>query len=346
MAVHLRRDRRGTCARNAASLPARNGRFSAEAARCGFTLVELLVVIIVIATLIAILLPAVQAARESANRISCANHLKQIGAALQIYNTQLGTFPPGALAADSWVDKSNQHVMVWDEAATGQFGQSWMLHIMPYVEQQSTFRQWNFRSNVLGNANLAQVDFPLFYCPSRRSGVRGEDIQIMFQNWNAGGTDYGACVGGGNAAEDMYQNHPMHWGPYLDGNWGELTGIFAVNSMRRSTELRDGASHTIMIGELQRLTLPCGTNLGCSSWSHDGWAAGGVANLFDTGMSSPIPNPGGMNNNFYQSPGSDHLGGAQFGFADGSVRFIDQSINVNVFVALGTITGGENTNGY
>ena len=123
-------------------------------------------------------------------------------------------------------------------------------------------------------------------------------------------------------------------------------GIFGrVNVSTKFSEIRDGTANTIMTGELQRITEGTPT-------SKDGWVIGGPATLFTTGAMfrregttcKPVASPSDgllMNNGFFGSPGSDHPGGANFGMADGSVRFFPTSIDPNVFALLGSMADGE-----
>ena len=310
----------------------------------GFTLVELLVVIAIIGILIALLLPAVQAAREAARRMQCSNNLKQLGLGLHSYHSATGSFPPCAVTSGTSALWGGEAYDVRVEARSGEHGTSWMLHILPYIEQGMIFDQWNFGLNVLGNAIVAQTDIAAFYCPSRRSTVRGSDIPIMFENWTKGGTDYGGCTGGGNAFSDDFGSSPPcgHWAvdhrvyPERAGQMGIFgsmnTGGFAIK------EITDGTSQTIMTGEMQRVYQP---EVGCQHISEDGWAVGGVGNLFDTDGTIDMPTGGGMNNWYFENPGSDHPGGAQFGMADGSVRFISENIDDLLFEYLGTASYGE-----
>ena len=70
-----------------------------------------------------------------------------------------------------------------------------MMYILPYIEENRIYKSWNFSKSVIGNSDLAQTDIKMFYCPTRRAGIRPGDEQIMFQNWRSGGTDYGGCLG-------------------------------------------------------------------------------------------------------------------------------------------------------
>ncbi len=311
-------------------------------ARCAFSLVELLVVITIIGVLIALLLPAVQAAREAAWRIQCCNHLKQIGLALHTYAQAHGALPPGCIVSTGHPPGWEP----WQEAkSTGllkQHGTSWMLQILPYLEQKNIYDQWDFTTNVVGNSQVAQSDISIFYCPTRRNGIRSEDrAHLPAYAWTRGGNDYGGCIGSGNGwtnnsyryfTEPASGNEAEHW------QYRSRVGIFLPNASARFSDIRDGTSSTIMIGELQRLVSPPS---GVSSV--DGWAAGGVATLFTTNddEKSGGYQTGGMNNKFFESPGSEHPGGAHVGMADGAVHFIENSVNVLLFRHLGSMADGQ-----
>ncbi|MFH1301878.1 MAG: DUF1559 domain-containing protein, partial [Planctomycetota bacterium] len=193
-------------------------------AKRGFTLIELLVVIAIIAILIALLLPAVQQAREAARRSTCKNNLKQIGLALHNYHDTHKVFPPGAIVTmiDTGSGTSTQWTP-WLEAGNttgaGRHGTSWMLMILPFVDQANIYNKWNFRTNVLGNRAQAEVDIPGFYCPSRRSKIRKVELRIQLgenpsattpvNGFTKGGTDYGACIGSGNGFGDGSPGHNL-----------------------------------------------------------------------------------------------------------------------------------------
>src|SRR5690606_35118076 len=131
-------------------------------------------------------------------RLQCANHLKQIGLALHNYCTANGAYPAGAIITQD--DFPSSPYNVWQQAQSGRLGWSWMVAILPQIEQQNVFDRWNFAgsANVATNAEVARRDIPIFYCPSRRNRPQGDDLNLMFMGWNSGGTDYGGCIGSAN----------------------------------------------------------------------------------------------------------------------------------------------------
>lgn len=314
--------------------------------RNGFTLIELLVVMAIISIMVSMLLPAVQNARETARRTQCQNHLKQMGLALHSYHDVHLCFPPGSIAAnpssvvvDCGSTDSFDAVDVWGEASStsnGTHGTSWMLRILPQIEQSNVFKKWDFSQSVLTNESVARRNLPLFYCPSRRTEIRsGDDRAIMFQNWTAGGTDYGGSLGGC----DGFHNCGSHESWMVETGrrpLSECQGIFWVNSHITMASVKDGTSHSLMTGEVQRLRDRSAASLTLET-SQDGWAVGGAATHFSTCSDGCL----GINGNHFESPGSSHKMGANFGLADGSVRFLSENMNIFVLTALGSIAGGD-----
>jgi len=316
-----------------------------SAAPPAFSIIELLVVIIIVAVLVALLIPAVQAAREAARRTQCSNHLKQIGVALHHYVDATQAFPPGCLvssgtfpAYDPWKDAASI------SGSSKLHGTSWMVEVLPYIEQDNLHRAWDAGKSVVGNADLAQINIPCFYCPARRKALRiGDAARLLDPSWKGGGNDYGGCLGSGNGFSNDWTSTDRHMfakSPIGSERWDNLgnLGIFPPNYAIGFNSIKDGASNTIMTGELQRLDSSASART-----SPDGWALGGVATVFTTAMKETggIYQTGGLNNNFFESPGSDHPNGALFGMADGSVQFIQNGVDKRAFARMGAMADGQ-----
>jgi prepilin-type N-terminal cleavage/methylation domain-containing protein len=314
--------------------------------KCAFTLVELLVVITIIGILIALLLPAVQAAREAGRRIQCGGHMKQIGLALHNYAQAHNVFPPACIVSTGAPPGWDPKLEAKSTTGLRQHGTSWMLQVLRHLEQQNLYDQWDFTKNVLGNASVAQTDIPLLYCPTRRNAVRSDDQwHLLVMNvWTGGGNDYGGCIGSGNGwtnnSTKLFTSPRPNISPDTEHwQYPSRVGIFQPNLSTGFSSIRDGASNTVMIGELQRFVNPPS---GCAC--QDGWAVGGVATLFTTNDHEEPDGKyqtGGLNNLFFESPGSDHPGGAHLGMADGSVHFLANGIDTLLFRSLGGMADGQ-----
>ena len=254
------------------------------------------------------------------------NNLKQIALGLENYESARSRLPPPLVMDGCCVhwEQPGDEYDIWDAAANGEHGYSWMLMILPYLELQNVYDQWDFSLNVVGNERVARQDLSIFYCPSRRADVRGEDLRYMFQNWDRGGNDYGGCLGWPNAFAD--DRNRMTMGMDLPYNPPTKMGVFDPFVEMRLARITDGLSETIMVAELQRLN---DYDIG-----GDGWAVGGVSNLFDLQYLE-------FNDRFFESPGSEHPGGAQFAMAGGSVHFFSENIDSETLKALCTYQGGE-----
>jgi prepilin-type N-terminal cleavage/methylation domain-containing protein/prepilin-type processing-associated H-X9-DG protein len=320
-----------------------------------FTLIELLVVITIIGLLTAVLFPAVQAAREAARRAVCGNHVREVLLALQQHVEAHGTLPAGCIIDDVYPGTRKQN-NAWREAETEWQGTSWMLAILSYLEQNGLAARWDYKTNVAGNKSLAETDIPVFYCPSRRSTIRDEDLEHIFLGMNRGGNDYGGCLGRCNGFYNPCSagqgcGHKFLISHTLYGDDGERIGLLSPNSHNRFQDIADGSANTILIGEVQRLSPAPGASGydACNRSSDDGWAVGGAATLFDTNEPFPFQedyeedsgNAGGINNGFFESAGSEHPGGAHFGMADGSLRFLVNGIDPMLYAHLGSMCDGQ-----
>jgi prepilin-type N-terminal cleavage/methylation domain-containing protein len=341
--------------------------------RSGFTLLEFVVSLVVIVVLLALGLPALQMAREASRRTTCNNRLKQIGLAVHNFATANGAFPPGTICSSGPILPNNEYD-VWSEAVQsgpGGIGTGFLLRIAPYIgtPAYTAYSPTTFRGGVWANAGsqsapgLVTHDIAEFYCPTRRSGLRPQDRPIMPAAWwPGGGTDYGGCVGRHVAYDTSGPSHNVldagapnaivfdpgvtAGGPVYQVRSDSAIkrwGIFGrVNVSSTFRDIMDGTSYTIMTGELQRITVADAGHGGSNNLSHEGWAIGGDATGFTTGYGGPAIKIGGlasplMNNGFFQSPGSDHVGGANFGMGDGSVKFISTSLDPDIFALLGSM---------
>ena len=327
--------------------------------RPGFSLVEVLVVIAILAALLGLLLPAAQMARESARRTACSNNLRQLAIGLIAHEASQGTLPAAArVSTGTDTSACTGCWNPWSEArlpagfAPGAMhGTSWIVEVLPQVDQMTIYAAWNRNTNVLGNAARAQLDLPGLLCPTRRSGIRASNddhLNLPDLSWTGGGTDYGGCLGRLDGFEDAVADDHRFAHQGDEETVRVARGAFRANAGTPMAAFSDGCSHTILVGELQRLRPRDGGAAPYETdWrtSQDGWAVGGAATLFTTAAEAP-GRPGGINNGFFESPGSEHAGGATFAMADGSVRFITDAATSgpgSVFPLLGSIADGEVT---
>ena len=324
--------------------------------RAAFSLVELLVVIAIVAVLVGLLLPAVQSAREAARRTGCSNNLKQLATAVLAFESSQGRLPAAAaVATGTNTTACNGCWNPWAEASaagatytgpTPRGGTSWILESLPQFDQASVANRWNRQTNVVGNAAAAQSVIPSLLCPTRRSGLRtdrGDQQSLISASWTGGATDYGGCYGRLKGFENDVATE-RHRFAHRGANPQFEEGPFRANGGVAMAAIRDGLSNQLLLGEVQRLRPAAGASGSAAdtATSQDGWAVGGAATLFTT---APVSGRPGINNGFFESPGSDHMGGAFFALADGSVQFIADSVDAatttSVFPLLGSMRDGQ-----
>ena len=292
----------------------------------GFTLVELLVVIAIIGVLLALLLPAVQAAREAARRSTCKNHLKQQGLAIQNYHSQHRSFPPG----------SRKHTI------ERRVGLSWRVLALPFLELTNIYELINPLPDGGGeNAEPQKTSIDVFLCPT--ADQPSSDPTVLKEA-------HYAAISGANTNSDILDLE--------DNNCGDidLNGIFYPESHTRIGQITDGTSNTLAIGEriyIFRDWLSGSTWRGMPPTRICTGASKNVhypinADPFEFGFykfdfSAPAGALKTMLLNELQFA-SEHPGGAQFCYADGSVHFLNETLDFTVLQAMATKDGGESFN--
>ena len=329
--------------------------------RVGFTLVELLVVITIIGLLIGMLLPAINSARESSRGMQCRNNLKQLGMAILGYE-QIHEILPPACTPSGVVPNKKTNVAAM--TPTNQ-RENWLIHILPNLDQANLFEEiaayLKDNTNAIGAINttltgktsmpvIRSREISVFLCPSDRLN-RTPFIDSSGNSWGRG--NYAANIGIGKA-DDMSN---INW-------WSKpnAKGVMGPRMSVRITDIKDGASNTILIGEIRAgisSSDPRGTwamgGAGASATAKNGFLGGeaygpnaadpttnkgdGIYNCNQSalGMAATertrigLPCTDGSNANLQATNRSSHPGGVNVAFADGSTRFIPES------VSLGTI---------
>ena len=301
----------------------------------GFTLVELLVVIAIIGVLVALLLPAVQAARESARRTQCLNNFKQISTATHNYLAARKVFPPGTNMWTTGVPCS------MPSGKTKPFiGFSWGVYILPYIEQGPVYQLFNLKEDPANNygtgANYkaAASKIEAYLCPSDPQGF--ELVGCCSDNTN-GSLDSEDMSKSNMAGIADSVNWQCMWDEWPSG-WATPTGngVMFQHSKISPAHITDGTSNTLMVGEV----------IGYEQGSHSAywWAAW---NVLDTANGINLPlrvPPRGLFETAETGFASYHVGGAHFTFCDGGATFINESIDQYVLAALTTRAAEDQAN--
>lgn len=317
--------------------------------RLGFTLVELLVVIAIIGVLVALLLPAVQAAREAARRTQCGNNLRQLCIGMQTFHDARNSFPNGIAAPVN--------------VATAQFkyAGSWTTYLLPYIEQQTSYDRilpdpgTPEIQNEPAVAEVAGRENAAFRCPSSiMEGVDPNELPSRTPPMLFGTSNYRGCRG---TRDNPGGNEGLATLVTANGEQRELSSWIGVlypgYRIPEPTELRqitDGTSQTIALGEVEARPALLA--------SFEEW---GEANASDENPDTPRwptwpgahgdkddvlfnmwdPSRSALNSGDRDSASSSHPGGVFFGFCDSSVHFLSENISWEVYTALGTRAGAE-----
>ena len=316
--------------------------------RCGFTLVELLVVIAIIGILIAMLLPAVQAAREAARRIQCTNNLKQIGLSILNFEVQYQALPAGATHLEA-------------DGSPAEY--SMFLLIQPFLEQGNIFARYDFndKSRVYDNQEVTKAQIPGYLCPS--DDAKGRRWRALYARSN-----YVACFG--TAMQSRLPESVLNesggtpgilWTSVdLDGDLMDTDGYFRMQGKRTGRRLRDitdGTSHTIMVSELLAGKVDAGDNIGYDSrglwiltWMGDSMythfltpnsSAGDGMHPSTCRHSTDMPCSHLGHEMGYAAARSRHPGGVVAVSGDGHVGFYSDSIDFFAWQALATYSGAD-----
>ena len=329
-------------------------KLESKSSRLGFTLVELLVVIAIIGILIALLLPAVQAAREAARRMQCKNHLKQLTTAFHAHHSAQGHFPSGGWGWTWYGDP--------DRGAGIQQPGGWVFNILPYMEQQAVHQMGSDGDPMTitslqldGSDARNATPISIMNCPSRRASVvypnpggwplRG--ARVIPQHARS---DYAAhsTTEGYQDSADRQIVEPLS---LADGdsvfNWPDMsdhTGIVFQRSKISIRDISDGSSKTYMVGEKYMCPdhytdgVDIGDNMPMYCTQSD--VLRYASYNFSTGVgAAPMQDtPGYVDSERF---GSAHPGGCNMAFCDGSVRLISYDIDVLVHYRLGNRCDGE-----
>ncbi len=324
-----------------------------QSKRRGFTLVELLVVIAIIGVLVGLLLPAVQAAREASRRASCGNNIRQVALALMNYESAFKTFPMG-------VNYGNGRA-----PHTRPYHHTWLTSILPQMEQNNIYQSTNMLLPAW-NQPIVSTQVPTLICPS------DANITKVYQAHNISVTCYAGSQGY-HWWPDAVFGPWAPWQGFGFNNVGDVSGLFAPTRINKIRDIADGTSNVLIIGETDStghyggpwFTTGTGTRRNIFQWAvfraaflgapHAGWGANedGVQRALEVDGSGfkqagtwfragphvyepTFITAWGINTE-WPGTSSYHTGGIQTAFADGSNRFMSNSILMKTYVLVNSI---------
>ena len=303
---------------------------------CAFTLIELLVVIAITGVLVALLLPAVQAARSAARRIECGSHMRQIVFALQLHEESKKAYPAGRMGCTTDTTTTPQ----WPQELCADLkiplcGSSALFHALPYIEETPLYDSLDLPSGGLWVDNLNDLRWfmqasdtkraalllrpELYVCPSSNA----EKLSDIYPPTMSATSDYALSNGTlGPDAED-------HLAKY------ENTGVFVYAKRRKPRMIVDGLSKTFFVGEVE----------GADLWeSSNVWTYGRIHSDSLRSTRNPLNTrigEGVVSNRRHGAFGSMHAGGANFAYGDGRVEFVADEIDLEVYRATSTFSDAE-----
>ena len=308
--------------------------------RRGFTVIELLVVIAIIGVLTALLLPAVQAAREAARRMACANNLKNLGLATHNYHDTHGTFPPGTVGP---IGPLFPQYFQLKHHGLGTF-------LLPYLEQRPLADQyrWDVSWYDPPNQPVVNMQLPIWQCPSARANrIQDGSLTTVAPPPEAKFNGTAACAdyaGMGSIDPGLERTGLIDHSAGPRDERGHYEGIFPVNSARRMADILDGTSQTILIAECagrpqlwQGRQQDPNKSLFSASWASRNllWCRGATRD------GTAFFGPCAVNCTNDREVYSFHPGGANAVFADGSVHFLKAGMDIRILARLVTRAGGE-----